>query len=125
MPLLLTSAEHVFEAEQFEAFLKIITTSAAQHRGWRVTVWFYIALHYVEAFLVTKSRRRRDHLERAEAMEHHPETRAIENAYHRLYKFSREARYEGTPFTDDDLRHIEPLYLSVRQAMRSALGLSP
>ena len=57
-------------------------------------------------------------------MHDYTETRAIETPFLRLYKASREARYEGTPFTAADIRNeIGPLYLAVRSAMRSALRL--
>ena len=87
---------------------------------------FYIALHYVEAFLLTrKPRTWRRHEDRFIAMHDLPETRAVEVPFERLYKASREARYDGTPFTAADIsREIEPLYRAVRLSMRSALGLT-
>jgi hypothetical protein len=46
---------------------------------------------YVEAFLVTKKRARREHLTRRDEMRHHSETAAILVTYHELEKASREA----------------------------------
>ena len=88
---------------------------------------FYIALHYVEAFLLAQRPKTwRRHEDRFIVMHDYPATRAIERPFERLYKASREARYDGTPFTPADISsEIEPLYLAVRSAMRSALKLEP
>jgi hypothetical protein len=120
----LGSHDHVVQAERFEAFLRILP-AGHPYREWVVVVWFYIALHYVEAFLVIHRRARRDHTTRRDEMRAHQETKAILTDYHQLEKASQEARYEGTPFTNLDLTALEPKYIAVRKAMRSALGLQP
>ena len=121
---MLSSADHVHQAERVESLLKIVRAQAPQYKEWIIVLWFYVCLHYVDAFLSTKtSDSSGGHTGRMYRMTRYPETQAIESAYHRLYKLSREARYDGTPFTDNDLAQIEPLYNKVRQAMRTALQL--
>ncbi|MBI2218868.1 MAG: hypothetical protein HYU51_16405 [Candidatus Rokubacteria bacterium] len=83
---------------------------------------FYSALHYVEAFLVTKSTAYRDHLLRAPEMRRHPETRAIFTQYETLKKAAHEARYEGTPFQPSDVGRFEGCHNIVRDAMVRAVA---
>lgn len=86
---------------------------------------FYSALHYVEAFLVTKSALYRDHLLRDQEMRRHDETRAIYDQYDILRKAAQEARYEATPFQPSDVARFEACHRSVRDAMLKALPPSP
>ena len=116
-----SSATHIAEAQKFEAVLAEL--EAAAHYGWVMVLRFYVALHYVEAVLQPKIPRRRNHETRRYDMARVAETAAIIADYRILETLSREARYECTPFTPRDLTHYEPVYLKVRTAMRSALGL--
>ena len=93
--------------------------------GWVVIAWFYSALHYVEAFLVTKSAVYRNHDLRRAEMRRHEETRAILADYQQLHEAAGEARYEGTPFIERNLTDLEPVFLRVKAAMRQALGAAP
>lgn len=117
---------HLSAAARFESFLtKITREPAQQHREWTVVVWFYIALQYVDAFLATKGHLQvTDHPDRAAKMVNYPETRgAVGEAFHQLYKDSKEARYECTEFTAPDLEPIRRRYDIVRNAMRAVLGV--
>ena len=116
-----SSATHIAEAQKFEAVLAELEATA--HYGWGMVLRFYVALHYVEAVLQTKIPRRRNHETRRYDMARVAETAAIIADYRILETLSREARYECTPFTPKDLTHYEPVYVKVRTAMRSALGL--
>jgi hypothetical protein len=122
MPPSLNSPSHLQQAERFEAFLQ--TLQGSQYSEWALVVMFYSALHYVEAYLTKTDRTYRDHTTRRESMRRIPETAAILPAYHRLYKASREARYDGTPFRPQDVADHEAFFREVKGAMRKALGLS-
>lgn len=119
---MLDSAGHLQQAERFESFLKTLP-SDTPYREWVIVLWFYIALHYVEAFLMTIAPRSRTHDTRRIEMVKPPQTNAILIPYHQLYKASREARYDGTPFIAADLARYEPMFRAVKQAMRQALAL--
>jgi len=120
--MLRSSFAHLQQAERIEAFLKVLPPGHP-YREWVVIAWFYSALHYVEAFLVTKSAAYRDHDLRRSEMRRHAETTRVVVAYHQLHKAAKEARYDGTPFTQKDLDELEPMFLQVKSTMRQALGL--
>ena len=82
---------------------------------------FYSALHYVEAFLMTKTPSYRDHLLREPEMRRWEQTRAIYEPYSRLKKAAHEARYEGTPFRPQDVGEFERCHRRVRDAILKAL----
>jgi len=105
---------HISKAERFESFLKQINTAGQAHKEWIVTTWFYICVHYADAFLATKGRLFiPDHSDRRRWLGWYPETRSLEDsAYRLLEKASKEARYEG-----------EPHYTKVRSVLRGILGL--
>ena len=121
---MLDSAGHLAQAERVEAFLTTLR-GGSPYREWVVIAWFYSALHYVEAFLVTKSAVYRNHDLRRAEMRRHEETRAILADYQQLHEAAGEARYEGTPFIGRNLTELEPVFLRVKAAMRQALGAAP
>lgn len=118
----LNKAEHPSSAQRFETFQAIIPAIYAE---WKIIVLFYSALHYIEAFLVTRSAAYRDHTIRDQAMEREPETQGIRPTYNRLRKAAHEARYEGTPFRPGDVGEFEKMHDTIRRAMLRALGLTP
>ncbi len=117
-------AAHLLQAERNEAFLTRINTPDMPYREWVVTVWFYICVQYVDAFLTEKGHRQvADHPDRFAKMQLHQETRSIFEDYEMLYKDRKEARYQTTQYTSADLQSIEQLYLKIRRHLRQALGL--
>jgi hypothetical protein len=119
---MLNSGDHLSQAGRFTSFLSSLSPEQP-YKEWLLVLWFYIALHYVEAFLVTVRPRLRTHESRREDMRQFPETRAILNEYQQLYKLSKEARYDGTPFTQADIDRFRPLYLKVVAHMKATLGI--
>lgn len=115
----LSKTEHLACAERFERFAATVPESFPE---WKIIVLFYSALHYVEAFLVTRSTAYRDHIRRDPAMEREPETRPIRATYNRLRKAAHEARYDATPFRPGDVAEFEKLHDTAKRAMVSALG---
>lgn len=115
---------HLLQAGRFESFLRQINTPDQTYKEWVVIAWYLIAQHYVDAFLDTKGHAEIDgHKQRWALLVNFDETRAISAPFRRLYKESKQARYEGTAFTASDLDHVRPLYEQVRNGMRAALAL--
>jgi len=52
----LDSDGHRLQAERFEAFLEKIVAAAPDFQEWSGIVRYYAALHYVDAFLSTRTR---------------------------------------------------------------------
>lgn len=118
----LNSADHLAQADRFTRFVESLPPEQP-YKEWVLVLWFYIALHYVEAFLVTKSSLPRTHESRRIELRKHSETRAVQADYHELYKVSREARYDGTPFRQADLDRYRPMYHRVVAEMKNALRI--
>jgi hypothetical protein len=115
---------HLSQAGRFEGFLAQINTPSQHYREWVVIVWFHIALHYVDAVLADKGHVQIEgHSDRFAKMASHGETRAVLTAFERLYKDSKEARYQGGEYTPLDLDGIKRRYEQIRNAMRQALRL--
>jgi CHAD domain-containing protein len=116
--------QHLTQISRLESFLKQLDSPEQPYKEWVVIVWFHIAIHYVDAFLAADRDWKQidGHSDRTAKMGSCPATRAIIEDYHRLYKEAKQARYECTEFTKYDLDAVRPLYESVRNAMRRALG---
>lgn len=119
--------EHLRIAGRFEAFLKQVDTPQQTYTEWIVVLWFHISLHYVDAVLSAKHgwHAVEGHTGRTPKMTNCSDTRPIRDDYQELYKEAKQARYEGTGFTQADLAQIRPLFVRVRSAMRAALNLPP
>lgn len=68
--------------------------------------------------------RYRNHELRRAEMRKYTETKSILAEYHRVHLAAQEARYDGTPFNQNNLDDLEPAFQGVRSAMRRVLGLS-
>jgi hypothetical protein len=111
-------------ADRFESFLKTISDSSP-YKEWIVVVWFYIALHYVDAVLAENGYRRIEgHSNRLATLANVTATREVRADFLQLYEESKEARYYGTQYTHADLANVRPLYALIRERMRAALGVS-
>ncbi len=71
---------------------------------WCITILFYAAVHYVDAYLAARSRRVQDHEERERQIADDGILEQIHSAYMNLKRMSREARYEMADYTQT---HVE------------------
>ena len=83
--MLINSEGHLACARRFEQFLATLPAESP-YAEWKIIVLFYSALHYVEAFLVTKSRQYRDHVNRDPEMGRWEATKAVREPYNKLRK---------------------------------------
>jgi len=105
---------HLDQAARNEGFLVKIDVSL--HSDWAVTVLFYAALHYVDAYLAKAANQHPgNHDERDRLIQSHSKTSAARPYYRRLKDRATEARYQCTktitPATVSSLRtnDFEPL----------------
>jgi uncharacterized membrane protein len=92
--LQLTTAEHLTKARQNEAFADSLDTSTTIAVEWVITVKFYAALHYVQAYFASKSSTTPvTHTLRASAIRRDPLISGAYDDYRELSDISREARY--------------------------------
>ena len=101
MPLDESLLERARHNERFLATLDLDTTP---YLDWAVTIAFYAALRYVDAFFHPQEVS--SHSERLRLVRTNPRTRPIYDSYMELYLQSRNARYELTEFTPNQVKSL-------------------
>ncbi len=91
-------------ARHNERFLATLDLDATPYLDWAVTIAFYAALRYVDAFFYPQNVN--SHSDRLRLVRTNPRTRPIYNSYRELYIQSRNARYELTQFTPTQVRFL-------------------
>ena len=91
---------------------------------WAVTVLFYAALQYVDAFLATRQIHPMKHDIRDRLINRLAELKPIYSHYSFMKSHSRTARYAPpTNFTDQEVRDLELVHLdAIRQALQPYLS---
>jgi hypothetical protein len=90
-----TADEHFLRAQQNERFANQIdlnTSPVAVH--WVVTILFYAALHYVQAYFAALGRKHGLHTTRASDIQRDNRIAVIYDDFRQLSDMSRDARYE-------------------------------
>lgn len=96
---------HLQQATHNEAFFSGINLDV--YGDWAVTVLFYTALHYIDAYLATVGQLDPgSHDVRDSLIGRYAPTRQVWREYRRLKSFSRSARYYGSRFSPGDVRGL-------------------
>lgn len=101
MPL---DADFLERAELNERFLSTLDLNTTDYFYWAVTIAFYVALRYVDAFFFPI--RPASHPERLQMVATDPRTRPFSNSYRELYNQARDARCELTQFTAIEVQSL-------------------
>jgi len=91
------SADHILQAQHNEAFYQAIDKNT--YSEWAMTVLFYAALHYINAFLDRVGIDPGGHQERDNIVQNRKELRPIWHQYRYLKNRSINARYYCVTFT--------------------------
>lgn len=94
---------HLPQAERNESAADAMATLPNRHPDWEVTMLFYSALHYVDAFLATRGLHPRTHFERNDLLSNLTD---ISEYYHILFMRSMNARYHIYQFTPPEVDRI-------------------
>lgn len=76
--------EHLNRAQENEAFITSLDLSKSINVDWAVTVLFYAALHYIDAYLAVQSVHPYDHSARDNKISTNGSLNEIYNDYRRL-----------------------------------------
>jgi hypothetical protein len=121
-----TSAEHLAQAEHNEAFYQVLQASAFPSGDWQVTLLFYAALHYVDAYLhqlQPAGVHASGHRERARHVSSHVGANVALD-YLELQLRSEDARYNGRRYSDAEVGVLYSAeFTRIRTHVRGALGL--
>lgn len=89
-----TKAEHVLRSADNIRFFEGLKNLETKKLEWQVTTIFYAALHLVDGRLEKYGIHPRNHGQRNQEVQNHPDLQPIWRQYERLQKLSRRARYE-------------------------------
>ena len=95
--------EHLIRARQTEALAARLDVSLGVGVDWAITMMFYAALHYVDAYLAGKHMHPLNHEQRDWEIESNGSLSTIYNDYRRLKDLSRAAPYEIANFPKEKL----------------------
>ena len=101
-----TPQQHVKKAKENEEFASTLDLTTRAGIDWSVSVAFYAALHYVQAFLRAHTPFAPIlHSDRDNAI-NNTLLKAIYNDYRELKTFSRDARYDVPNFNKTDVEYV-------------------
>lgn len=107
--------EHIDWARHDRNFWTSINLDSTPFTDWAVTGMFYESVHWIEAFLATKSHNSTSHAERkASIVSHKAELRPIWKDYIQLERDSRNARYDCYKHTAEEVRQLIPLVDAIK-----------
>ncbi len=103
-----TGDEHVAKAEGNQEVYDLLDTASQSRIDWKLTIAFYTAMHYVEAYLAKdRDEHLRSHTTRDRCVAQDSELRKVQIEYAHLKYFGYNARYERPQFTARNVREAE------------------
>jgi hypothetical protein len=117
-----TRDEHLKKARESEKLADTMQPSSQASINWRLVILFYVALHYVEAYLAkTMDAHFRSHTTRDNVVTRDSNLRKVRTEYFHLKYFGYNARYEADTFTARDVADAVG-YLAVLKASIDPVG---
>ena len=102
--MIAVSKDHLAKSRSNETVASSFDLTITEGIEWAITATFYAAVHYVQAYLVTRNGPITSHTQRDSAIWRDGNIKPIYIDYQELKTHSRDARYEATPgFTTLDL----------------------
>lgn len=94
--------EHLAQAAKNRKLAE--TLAKTEFLDWAVTIYFYVAVHFIESYLAIHGYHSADHDERRDYINRIPQLRVVIKEYLALERVSRQARYYAQPITSEHLR---------------------
>lgn len=101
--------QHIDKAKYNEQFFEDVKYD---YPDWAITGLFYSALHYVDAYLVSKGHSAEDHKTRLWFVESTKELKPIYANYRAMYDYSINARYKMHEFNIESLNDTHKTFYS-------------
>jgi hypothetical protein len=105
--------DHLEKARENQRLAESFQLHSRTEREWSVTIRFYAGVHYLQAYLETKSARTSTHSETRKKIRAMAELHDLEDAYNQLYNMSWNARYMTLPCSTDNVLRANDLLLAV------------
>lgn len=116
-----TRDDHLRRAEQNETFARSLNLDENFNVDWAITLLFYSALHYIDAYFAQKSFHPPNHLGRDAAIGNNPVLDFIYRDYRRLKHRSEKARYEIANFHRSQFPSADQRFQRVKDHVLSKL----
>jgi hypothetical protein len=118
-----SKSEHLTRADNNLRFAESFDPESTPYPDWVVAVYFYAALHLVDALLDQEDGiHPPNHEVRKQFVKDKPYLRGIKNEYRSLKDHSEAARYNLTPMTSFKIREtIIPLYQAIESHLKPQL----
>ena len=111
---------HVKQAKHNENFYKSFNVEETPYKDWIVTGVFYAALHFIDAYLATKSIHPFSHKMRDDWVKKHRELDLIWLDYRDLKEFRMKASYKVYEFTAQEIRNdVLPLLEAIQSGLKN------
>lgn len=107
-------ADHLARATENEELAGSLNLDKACQVDWAITILFYAALQYVDAFLAGKNFHPRSHDSRDTEIGNNGSLNPIYADYRKLKDKSRAARYEVPNFHRNQLPQVEQQFQSIK-----------
>jgi uncharacterized protein (UPF0332 family) len=117
--------EHLTRAGETESLARALNRQKPVCVDWAVTMLFYAALHYIDAFLAGKNLHPLNHSLRDEEIEKNGSIAEVYRDYRRLKDMSRAARYEIANFNADSLAKAEARLAKIKDFLSAASSAQP
>jgi hypothetical protein len=103
------SCNHISQGKHNESLLNDLKTSfPTKYNDWKITIVFYTALHYLKAFAKIKGKEigttHDEMIKNIDASRHDcvlQVTKPVFETYKRLYRYSRDSRYDGINYSEE------------------------
>jgi hypothetical protein len=119
MPL---QAEHIYKAKNNKRFADAIRPITSTSSGWILTILFYSALHYVEAYNAKFDCHFKNHDDLKRDIYRNPQLSDIFDDYSDLLTFSWNARYRPCNYGEEDVKEARVCYEAVVGHITALLG---
>ena len=118
--------QHIRQAERNEAAYHHLDTTSGAFGDWQVTMLFYAAVHYINAYLERRSVRVASHDQRSFWVKTERGLRVVSSEYSELQDRGWESRYALVFFSREQARQLYAGdYRPFRNSIRNMLGLQP
>ena len=115
--------EHLLKAEGNRRFAYALRPANPVVSGWAITVLFYSALHYVEAYNAKYNCHFGTHDDLKRDISRNPQLSAIYDDYSDLLNFSWNARYRSVVYGEAELNEAKEYHEAVQKHISNLLGL--
>jgi hypothetical protein len=119
--LRLTKAQHLQKAEENERFAATLDTNSPVGVEWAITIKFYVALHYIRAYLASIGQNYFRQESRGDAIQRDSKICNAYDDYRELYDIARDARYDFCNLTKGHLKFADDCLNEIKAVIKPYL----